>query len=219
MRPIERCPRLARDLHNVKVPAKTWSPTCTRARGVVQHRIIFGLLEPALALPGHVAECGVWQGSTPDPDGAVRAAARPRQRVMGFDSFQAWTRRYPVTWSSAEMPTPQARGGFSNTSYEAVAQRVRQFGLSGTVTLAAGYFQDTLPRHADSRFCFSAPRLRALRVVSAVSRVLFSRIGYRGRHAPRRIQGSGPGRLARRRSTSSSPAKRNESSRSRATTT
>jgi O-methyltransferase len=45
-------------------------------------------------------------------------------------------------------------GGFSNTSYEAVSQRIKQFGLSGTVTLARGYFHETLPQYADSLFCF-----------------------------------------------------------------
>jgi len=45
-------------------------------------------------------------------------------------------------------------GGFSNTSFEAVNQRVREFGLSETVTLVPGYFQDTLAGYADWSFCF-----------------------------------------------------------------
>jgi predicted O-methyltransferase YrrM len=45
-------------------------------------------------------------------------------------------------------------GGFSNTSYEELDRRVQQFGLASHVALVQGYFQDTLSRYADSRFCF-----------------------------------------------------------------
>jgi O-methyltransferase len=155
MRPIERCPGWLATLHNVKVPANVEPNVYESPEGSSNIRIIFGLLEPALALPGNVAECGVWQGSTLIPTGLFVRRRGPAKRVMGFDSFQGLDQTVSRDVELGGDADPRKRvGGFSNTSYEAVAQRVRQFGLSGTVTLAPGYFQDTLPRHADSRFCF-----------------------------------------------------------------
>jgi O-methyltransferase len=155
MRPIEHCPGWLATLHNVKVPGNVEPNVYESPEGSSNIRIIFGLLEPALALPGNVAECGVWQGSTLIPTGLFVRRRGPAKRVMGFDSFQGLDQTVSRDVELGGDADPRKRvGGFSNTSYEAVAQRVRQFGLSGTVTLAPGYFQDTLPRHADSRFCF-----------------------------------------------------------------
>ena len=153
--PIERCPGRIATLHNLKVPANVQPNPRESPGGSSNIRIIFSLLEPALALPGHVAECGVWQGSTLIPTGLFVRRRAPHKRVLGFDSFQGLDRT--VAHDAALDGDHDERkrvGGFSDTSYAAVAERVRRFDVAETVTLVKGYFQDSLPRHADARFCF-----------------------------------------------------------------
>jgi hypothetical protein len=153
--PIERCPGRIATLHNLKVPGNVQPNPHESTEGSSNIRIIFRLLEPALALPGDLAECGVWQGSTIIPTALFVRRRAPAKRVLGFDSFQGLNQM--VTHDAALPGDHDERkrvGGFSDTSYAAVEERVRRFDVADTVTLVQGYFQDTLPRYTDARFCF-----------------------------------------------------------------
>jgi O-methyltransferase len=153
--PIERCPGRIATLHNLKVPANVRPNSQESTEGSSNIRIIFRLLEPALALPGDLAECGVWQGSTIIPTALFVRRRAPHKRVLGFDSFQGLD--HAVDHDAALDGGDDDRkrvGGFSDTSYAAVEDRVRRFGVADTVTLVQGYFQDTLPKYTDARFCF-----------------------------------------------------------------
>jgi hypothetical protein len=153
--PIERCPGWLATLHNIKVPGNVKPNPHESPEGSSNIRIIFRLLEPALSLPGSIAECGVWQGSALIPTGLFARQHAPEKRLVGFDSFEGLDDSVSLDVALGGEDDPRKRvGGFSNTSYEAVARRVRQFGLSETVTLVRGYFQDTLPKYCDSQFCF-----------------------------------------------------------------
>jgi hypothetical protein len=153
--PIERCPAWLATLHNIKVPGNVKPNPHESPEGSSNIRIIFRLLEPALSLPGSIAECGVWQGSALIPTGLFAQQHAPEKRLVGFDSFEGLDDSVSLDVALGGEDDPRKRvGGFSNTSYEAVARRVRQFGLSETVTLVRGYFQDTLPKYCDSQFCF-----------------------------------------------------------------
>jgi O-methyltransferase len=153
--PIERCPGRIATLHNLKVPANVRPNSQESTEGSSNIRIIFRLLEPALALPGDLAECGVWQGSTIIPTALFVRRRAPHKRVLGFDSFQGLNQT--VAHDAAlpgDFDDRKRVGGFSDTSYAAVEERVRHFGVADTVTLVQGYFQDTLPKYTDARFCF-----------------------------------------------------------------
>lgn len=153
--PIERCPGRIATLHNLKVPANVRPNPRTSTEGSSNIRIIFSLLEPALALPGDLAECGVWQGSTLIPTALFVRRRAPHKRVLGFDSFQGLDQTVAHDAALAGDHDERKRvGGFSDTSYAAVAERVRRFELAETVTLVKGYFQHSLSRHAAARFCF-----------------------------------------------------------------
>jgi hypothetical protein len=153
--PIERCPGRIATLHNLKVPANVRPNARESTDGSSNIRIIFRLLERCLALPGDLAECGVWQGSTLIPTALFVRRRAPDKRVLGFDSFQGLN--HTVAHDAAldgDHDDRKRVGGFSDTSYAAVRERVRHFDVADTVTLVPGYFQDTLRRHADARFCF-----------------------------------------------------------------
>lgn len=153
--PIERCPGRIATLHNLKVPANVQPNPQESTEGSSNIRIIFRLLEPALTLPGDLAECGVWQGSTLIPTALFVRRRAPHKRVLGFDSFQGLNQTVAHDAALDGGYDDRKRvGGFSDTSYAAVAERVRHFDVADTVTLVQGYFQDTLPTYARSRFCF-----------------------------------------------------------------
>ena len=153
--PIERCPGRIATLHNLKVPANVRPNAQESTEGSSNIRIIFRLLGSALALAGDLAECGVWQGSTLIPTALFVRRRAPHKRVLGFDSFQGLDETVAHDAALAGGDDERKRvGGFSDTSYAAVEDRVRRFDVADTVTLVQGYFQNTLPKYADARFCF-----------------------------------------------------------------
>jgi len=155
MRPIENCPGWLGRLHKLNVPGNVEPNEQESPAGASNIRIIFRLLEPALALEGDYAECGVWHGSTLISVGLFVQHRASGKRVLGFDSFQGLSNSVSRDVALGGVGDPNKRvGGFSDTSYEAVRSQVERFRLPETVTLVPGYFQDTLHKHADARFCF-----------------------------------------------------------------
>lgn len=67
-------------------------------------------LEHVTAVPGAIAECGVYCGSTL----RMMAKAAPRRRCYGFDTFEGLP---AAMWSKEEVHAP---GDFADTSFEAV---------------------------------------------------------------------------------------------------
>jgi hypothetical protein len=152
---IERLPGWVGTLHSIKVPANVEPNPERSTAGSANIRIIFQLLESTLAVPGNVAECGVWQGSTLLPTGLFLRRRAPTKRLIGFDSFQGLNETVSRdVVLGGDVDERKRVGGFSNTSYEAVNRRVAEFGLSDTTTLVPGYFQDTLAAYADWSFSF-----------------------------------------------------------------
>jgi hypothetical protein len=153
--PVERVPAWVATLHSIKVPANVVPNESASTAGSANIRMIFELIESTLPLSGHVAECGVWQGSTLLPTGLFLKRRAPGKRLFGFDSFQGLneTVARDVTLGGDD-DERKAIGGFANTSCEAVQQKVSQFGLDDVVTLVPGYFQDTLHQHAEKSFSF-----------------------------------------------------------------
>jgi hypothetical protein len=153
--PIEECPGWLGTLHNIKVPGNVQPNPEESTAGSSNIRIIFRLLESTLSLGGNVAECGVWQGSTLIPTALFLRQRAPSKKLFGCDSFAGLndTVSRDVALGGDEDSRKQV-GGFSNTSFDAVQRQVRRFGLTSTVRLVPGYFQNTLPSLADEQFCF-----------------------------------------------------------------
>jgi hypothetical protein len=116
--------------------------------------LVLDLLARADAVPGDVAECGVYRGGTLVP---ITLAARRHggRRVFGFDSFQGFDESVDVDIAlGGQEDGTRRRHGFDDTSRELVQRKIDWLGLRSTVTLVPGYFQDTLDAVADRRFAF-----------------------------------------------------------------
>ena len=89
------------------VPIGKWPASVSRLTGVVAPRavvphpdpssagganvkILFDLLERTSAIPGDVAECGVWRGRSLVAMGLYLQQQGSRKTIFGFDSFQGF---------------------------------------------------------------------------------------------------------------------------------
>ena len=153
--PIERHPGLLGRIHNVRVPNNTRPKPEPGPGGGANVKIIFQLLESVLGIEGAVAECGVWQGATVIPMGLFLRQHGSRKIILGFDSFEGLDDTVQIDVQlGGDDEDRKMVGGFSNTSYDQLVNRIRQFGISDTVRLIKGYFNNTLMRHADEKYCF-----------------------------------------------------------------
>jgi Macrocin-O-methyltransferase (TylF) len=153
--PIESFPPWLGTIHCLRVPRNVRWKVTAGAGGGANVRIIFRLLEPALSLEGNIAECGVFQGSTLIPIGLFVKQRMSSKMVLGFDSFEGLDQTVKFDLElGGDHDYRKAIGGFSDTSYQSLLQRIQQFELGSTVTVARGYFQDTLLKYANHRFSF-----------------------------------------------------------------
>ncbi len=153
--PVESWPGWLGTLHHLRVPGNVQPNPVESSAGGSNARIIFRLLESALALPGDVAGGGGFQGSRLRPIGLFVRQRGAAKQVFGFDSFEGLNETVAIDVALGGGHDDRKRvGGFSNTSYDILRRKVEKFGLGDTVTLVKGYFFDTLRRHAGRRFCF-----------------------------------------------------------------
>jgi hypothetical protein len=138
----------------IKVPANV-RPQPRSPAGGANVNIVLDLLDRALAFDGDIAECGVFRGATLIPIGLVLAQRAPDRTAWGFDSFQGFdaTVEVDLALGGAE-DAEKRRGGFDGTSQAQVEMRLRALGLGDRVRLVPGYFEQTLPRQPERRYCF-----------------------------------------------------------------
>jgi hypothetical protein len=153
--PIEKYPGWLGTLHNLRVPNNVRPKLQPRPGGGANVRILFHTLDSVLSLAGDVAECGVFQGSTLIPIGLLLRHRGSSKKVLGFDSFEGLDDTVTLDIGlGGDHDHRKQVGGFSNTSYENLVRKIQQFKLTNAVSLVKGYFQNSLAKYADRRFCF-----------------------------------------------------------------
>lgn len=155
-KPIAEWTALEGRLHGIRVPRSMRSKPLG-PEGSANINIIFDLLARTRDVPGDAAECGVFRGETLLAIGLRLAQAQPpsSKRVIGFDSFEGFDELVEIDQQlgGADFIHKQV-GGFRETSYPQLHDKVRRWGLADRVELVPGYFDDTLERCADRRFSF-----------------------------------------------------------------
>lgn len=118
-------------------------------------KIILKLLNISLPIAGNIAECGVFRGSSLIPMGVFAKQNNSSKKLFGLDSFEGFDSTIEKDLELGGMGDSEKRlGGFSNTSYDLVFNKVKQFGLTDTTTLIKGYFQNTLHQIDEQKFSF-----------------------------------------------------------------
>jgi len=153
--PVEGCGALWADLLEVKVP-RSVHPNLERSpEGSANINIIFELLRETTPVPGDIAECGVFRGASLLAIGLWVKQHRLRKRVLGFDSFAGFDHSVAIDVNLGGVPSRDKKvGGFGETSYEAIADKVKRLGLGDTIQLSPGFFTHSLKAHADRTFSF-----------------------------------------------------------------
>jgi hypothetical protein len=118
-------------------------------------KIIFELLGRAARVPGDIAECGVFRGSSLAAIGLYAKQHRLNKVVHGFDSFEGFDESVVFDLRLGGEESGDKRvGGFNETSYPLVREKLARLGLEDIVRLHRGFFASTLPECSDATFSF-----------------------------------------------------------------
>jgi len=148
-RPLRSWPGVTALLYDIKVPQSVRAKTSG-----ANINILLELLDKTEALPGEVAECGVFRGRTLVPMALYLAQRASAKRVFGFDSFEGFDDAVEVDIGLGGTRSKDKHiGAFNETSLRLVESKLRRFGLSNA-TLVKGYFRETLQRYSQCQFSF-----------------------------------------------------------------
>ena len=137
----------------------------TIPRGIVPHaqpapvgganiNIILHLLGLTRDVPGDLAECGVFRGSTLVPVALELTQQKSAKHIYGFDSFEGFPDEVQYDMSLESPPDSDKRmHGLDETSYELVLRKIARFRLTNA-TLMKGYFNQTFPACEARSFSF-----------------------------------------------------------------
>jgi hypothetical protein len=153
--PVARWPKWCGDLFEMKIPATVQSKPGSSPDGGANVNVLLDLISRVSHLPGDVAECGVFRGSTLITMGLLLNQSWPAKRMIGFDSFAGFNDLIASDLVLGGADDAQKReGGFGQTSLSHVASRIEALGLGNTVELVPGYFADTLTSAPERSYCF-----------------------------------------------------------------
>lgn len=153
--PVEKWPSLYGRAQGIKVPSRSKPLAARTPECGCNIKIILGLLKSVAELPGDVVECGVYQGATLVPVGVYLHQNKIPKALFGCDSFEGFDEAVLAEIALGGSEDPQKKiGGFSDTSYGLVKEKLRRLGLHERVHLLKGYFQETLPELSERRFSF-----------------------------------------------------------------
>jgi O-methyltransferase len=140
-------------LHEVTVPRSIVPNPTPQPLGAANINNLTYLIDKTKAVPGDIAECGVFRGQS-----LVAMAVYVRhnnipKRVLGFDSFEGFPESVAIDATLGGTHKEwKIRGVMNETSYDLVFSKLRRFRVDDNVVLVKGFFENTLPNYADTRF-------------------------------------------------------------------
>ena len=154
-RSVEIWPPWVGNIHQTSVPSNVSPKHEPSPTGGANINIILQLLGQTLQVDGEVAECGVYRGATLITVGLHLAQTGTAKKLYGLDSFEGFDEAvdHDIQLGGAA-DAQKRRGGFGETSYEELLNRLKTFGLDRNVFLIKGYFEHTLKSLSTRRFSF-----------------------------------------------------------------
>jgi O-methyltransferase len=153
--PVRVWPAWLGDLYGIKVPTNLRRNETPSPAGSANINIVLDLIDEVSAIDGDLAECGVYRGATLVTTGLYLRQGEADRRVYGFDSFEGFDAsvEFDLKLAGAE-DGQKVTGGFADTSHELIQKKLALLGLAERVQLIKGYFRDTLPAAAETRYAF-----------------------------------------------------------------
>ena len=153
--PIKNWPKWVGDVLEVNAPASLPGKPSLSPEGGANINIILDLLGRTRNLPGDVAECGVFKGSSLCAIALYLRENGIAKHVFGLDSFQGFDQSVRKDIElGGEANTEKRLGGFDGTSISHVRRKLTRLGLVDAVTLIPGYFAETLRTLPATSFSF-----------------------------------------------------------------
>jgi O-methyltransferase len=150
-RPLAAWPTALGLVHDIKLPRRKTSAGATGASNI---NILLAMIDRTHHVPGDLAECGVFRGASLVPMAIHLRQVAPAKHCFAFDSFTGFDNSILRDIGMGGPPEGNKRvGGFRETSYELVLNKLRRFRIEN-VTLIPGYFRQSLPQCADRSFSF-----------------------------------------------------------------
>ena len=154
-RPISHWSKWASDLLEINTPANLTRKDALSAAGGSDINIILALLDRTRDVPGDVAECGVFKGSSLATIALYLRDNRLAKHVFGLDSFQGFDESVEKDIALGGAADAEKRvGGFEATSLARVRAKLAGLGLVDAVTLIPGYFVETLEKLPERKYSF-----------------------------------------------------------------
>jgi hypothetical protein len=152
--PITKWPAPVARLTGVMAPKAVVPHSDPSSAGGANVKILFDLLERTAAIPGDIAECGVWRGRSLAAMALYLHQQNLGKTVFGFDSFQGFDESVKADLQLGGTDLEAKRvGGFSDTSLALVQHKLDAFRLRN-VRLHPGFFHESLARCASKIFSF-----------------------------------------------------------------
>jgi len=156
-RPIESWPGWLGRTLDVKVPAAVIPKAKLSPEGNANINILIHMIARTRALPGDLADCGVFRGGSTVGMGLYLRQHGIAKKIYGFDSFGGFPEE-----ANADIHLGGAANedrhthGFDGTSVESVRHKIARFGLQN-IELVPGFFHQTFPTLAGRQlsFCFA----------------------------------------------------------------
>jgi len=153
--PIEKWPSWLGHIHEIRVPNNQPHHRQPSPTGAANINIILSLLKQSLSVAGDVAECGVYRGGSLLTIGLYLKQNNVGKKLFGFDSFEGFPGSVDIDLTLGGASDEQKRlGGFCDTNYTRLCERIAHFDLNDKVQLIKGFFDQTLPQVSGTRFCF-----------------------------------------------------------------
>ncbi|MDX6769779.1 MAG: TylF/MycF/NovP-related O-methyltransferase [Elusimicrobiota bacterium] len=132
----------------------TWTDGDWESREITNPRkpsnisIVLDMLETTREIPGDVAECGIFRGSSLAAIAAKLRSLGSRKGLWAFDSFQGLPapKEADTQLVDGAQNRKAAQGYFGDTSIELVRRKLEAVAYEGPVHVVPGWFQDTLSK-------------------------------------------------------------------------
>ena len=147
-------PAWAANLFEIKLPSNTIVNEKTSSSGGANINVILDLMNECKSIPGDIAECGVYRGSTLISMALFLQQIGSEKKVFGFDSFQGFDDHVETDLNlGGQFDQQKRRGGFGNTSRSFVQKRLNILDLNH-VELVSGFFEKSLEKFSERQYSF-----------------------------------------------------------------
>lgn len=154
-RPLKNWPRWVAEALEVKTPAALPEKAALSPEGGSNINIILDLLNRTRDIPGEVAECGVFKGSSLCAIALYLRESGVAKHTFGLDSFRGFDHSVNRDIELGGAANTEKRiSGFDGTSLAHVHAKLRHLGLLDAITLIPGYFSETLGQLPGGSFSF-----------------------------------------------------------------